>query len=235
MKGNIDISDTLIERPHGFKVAGRQFYIYPPTIGKHLLYQGLMQAMEVDMRVLMVTPSLEALRLAQGRREMCCRLVAYGTMRDKEEAFDESLLQSTSAYLSENLDEKELATLTLLVLTSDKTESIMRDLGIVKENERQAKIARCQDSKHHVSVGGLTIYGTLIDAACERYGWSYDYVVWGITQTNLRLMLADKISSMYLSDEELKKARRYLADGSQKVNAEGKKARETIKRYFTDG
>ena len=40
--------------------------------------------------------------------------------------------------------------------------------------------------------GGKTIWGTLIDAACERYGWTFDYVVWGISYNNLTLMLKDK-------------------------------------------
>lgn len=32
--------------------------------------------------------------------------------------------------------------------------------------------------------GGKSIWGALIDAACERYGWTFDYVVWGISYNN---------------------------------------------------
>lgn len=32
---DMDIADTIIERPHGFKVNQRQFYLYPVTLGKH--------------------------------------------------------------------------------------------------------------------------------------------------------------------------------------------------------
>ena len=35
-----------------------------------------------------------------------------------------------------------------------------------------------------IAFGGKSIWGTLIDAACERYGWSYQYVLWGISYSN---------------------------------------------------
>lgn len=49
------------------------------------------------------------------------------------------------------------------------------------------------------------MYGQIIDAACERYGWTFDYVLWGISLINLQMMLADKVSSVYLTDDENKR------------------------------
>lgn len=57
---------------------------------------------------------------------------------------------------------------------------------------------------HNKTFGGKTIYGLLIDAACKNYGWTKEYAVWGIDVISLRLMLADSINSVYLSDEDLK-------------------------------
>lgn len=55
-----------------------------------------------------------------------------------------------------------------------------------------------------MSFCGKTIYGTLIDAACAKYGWTKEYVVWGIDLLSLRMMLADAINTVYLSDEDMK-------------------------------
>ena len=41
---------------------------------------------------------------------------------------------------------------------------------------------------------------------CERYGWSLDYALWGISLINLNMLTNDKVVSVYLSKEESKKA-----------------------------
>ncbi len=78
-----------------------------------------------------------------------------------------------------------------------------------------AKVNQAKDSKGTFVFGGRTVWGSLIDAACERYGWPYDYVVWGVSYNNLTLMLKDKITSIYLSDEERKKA--HIPAANEKV------------------
>ena len=75
-----------------------------------------------------------------------------------------------------------------------------------EESKRMAKVNAAKDSENQYVFGGKTIWGTLIDAACERYGWTFDYVVWQISYNNLTLMLKDKVTSIYLSDKERKKA-----------------------------
>lgn len=59
-------------------------------------------------------------------------------------------------------------------------------------------------SSNNQSFGGKTIFGSLIDIACKTYGWTKKYVVWGIDLISLRMMLADTVNSVYLSDDEAK-------------------------------
>lgn len=84
-----------------------------------------------------------------------------------------------------------------------------------EEAKRMAKVNAAKKSNNQFIFGGKTIWGSLIDAACERYGWTFDYVVWGISYNNLTLMLKDKVTSIYLSDEEMKKA--HIAGANEKV------------------
>ncbi len=44
--------------------------------------------------------------------------------------------------------------------------------------------------------GGRSIWGE-IDGIASRYGWSYDYILWGISHANLRMMMADAIRTDY--------------------------------------
>ena len=67
-----------------------------------------------------------------------------------------------------------------------------------------SEVMKAKSNSNSFNFGGKSIYGALIDAACERYKWTYDYVVWKISYTNLQLMLKDSIKSVYLTDDEMK-------------------------------
>ena len=134
--------------------------------------------------------------------------------------------------IDEMATEEDLATLLIVILTKDNIESFKNYLGITKENERMRKVAdakkKAQKSQNDFGFGGKSIYGTLIDTACERYGWSYDYVLWGISLINLQLLLADRVQNIYLTDEEKKKVPAGLLNGGDTINADDKSNMEKI-------
>lgn len=68
------------------------------------------------------------------------------------------------------------------------------------------RILRAKDKSSSVSVGAVSVFGSLIDAACQRYGWTYDYTVWGVSLVSLQLMLADAQQVVYLTDKERRRA-----------------------------
>ena len=93
----------------------------------------------------------------------------------------------------------------LIALSEPKAETLISLSGIATEQKEQARIAQHKNRDGHtLTFGGKTIYGTLIEAACSKYGWAKEYVVWGIDLVSLRMMLADSINSIYLSDEDMK-------------------------------
>lgn len=103
------------------------------------------------------------------------------------------------------LSYEELATLALCVLSEPKAESLISSFGIAEEQKEMSRITRYKNKDGHSMIfGGKTMYGSLIDAACSKYGWTKEYVVWGIDLISLRMMLADSVNSVYLSDEDMK-------------------------------
>ena len=54
-------------------------------------------------------------------------------------------------------------------------------------------------------MGGRSPWGSFLDAACERYKWTFDYVMWEISYVNLMMMLNDAVSIDY--DTDTKKGR----------------------------
>lgn len=161
--------------------------------------------MEVNRSLLKENPFMEALRVISMKREECCRLIAYHTLKSKEEILCKAIVQVQQKLISDFAN-KDIATLLVCILNDNLYQIIVKETGIEEEAKRMAKVTAAKRSSGQYIFGGKTIWGSLIDAACERYGWTFDYVVWGISYGNLMLMLKDKLTSIYLSDEERKRA-----------------------------
>lgn len=218
---NLDLADAIIERPQGFHIGHRQFYLYPVTLGKMYLLARLIDSLKINEDNLRVNAFLEALRIVGKNKETVCRIIAYHTCKSKEEVFNNILVKKRVSLL-QTQGINDLTTLFIMVLQTEKTSVYIKRLHIDDEQKRMHEVMKMKDNSNVLSFGGKSIYGTLIDAACERYGWTYDYVVWGISYTNLRLMLADSIKTITLSDKERK--RLHIHDNNEVVNGNDKEA-----------
>lgn len=201
----MDLADTIIDRPHGFSVGNRHFYLYPVTLGKMYLLGRLVEALQINQDIMNINPFVESLRIATKRKDICSRILTYHTIHTKAKIFDNEFVEKRTNWFIKNIDTEALAQAMVMVLTADKTLSFMKYLGFDNEQKRMGRVMKVKKDKNNISFGGLSVYGTLIDAACERYGWTYDYVIWEISYSNLRLLLADKPTSVYISDDEIKK------------------------------
>lgn len=228
----MNIADTIIERPIGFSVGKRNFFIYPPTLGKTYLLARLFKSLDADDKVIATNPYLEAMRLSQAKKEAVCRILAYHTFNRKSDILNNAKVEQRAKILEKNLDSEELATVLVLILSGDNTEEFIRYFGIDKERAEKDRIYRIKDSKGSISFGGKSTYGTLIDFACQRYGWTMDYAVWGISYANLKMLMADAITTIYLSEDERKKLN--IHDDSEVINADDPKNKELIRRMLRE-
>nr|DAE23381.1 MAG TPA: hypothetical protein [Myoviridae sp. ctcPl3] len=201
----MNLADTIMERPYGFHVSDRQFYVYPVTLGKTYLLSRLMKELDVNGRLIELNPYMEALRLCETKRDMVCRLLSYHTFNKREELFDNSLVAERADFFVKELNNEDMAKLLIMVLSNGDVSTFIKHLAIDEEKEWLRKVSKAKKNNGSFVFGGKSVYGTLIDAACERYGWTMEYVVWGISYANLQMLLADAVTSIYLSDEERKK------------------------------
>lgn len=222
----MNIADAIMERPHGFSVGRRQFYLYPVTLGKTYLLSSLMKELDAKEEVIRYNPYMETLRLCAAKKEIVCRIISYHTINKKEQLFDNGLILRRCKFLSKNLSNEEMAQLLIIVLTSDNTDMYIKHLGIDEEKELLSKASKVKKNNGSLSFGGKSIYGTLIDSACERYGWTMEYVVWGISYTNLRLLMSDAVTTIYLNEEERKKL--HISTDREIIRADDPKNMERI-------
>lgn len=222
-----ELIDAVIERPVPFSVGKEHLFLYPASLGKVYIVAKILDSLNVSSDAMANDSYSEAVRLCKYKRNDAIRLIAFYTVNTREDHFNADLIQSRCSILSD-LDDDEIATLLVLVLTNDSSDKFIKEYGIDKERQIVQKIIRHKRDNGNLSFGGKTVYGTLIDSVCERYGWSFEYVVWGISYTNLRMITADSVVSMYLSKEDMKKlhisADREVIDASDPKNFERIKA-----------
>lgn len=225
------IADTIIERPHGFKVGSRSFYLYPVTLGKTYLLGRLIESLEVNHEIMQFNPYMEALRLAESKKSEVLRIIAYHTAKTREEVFDNDLILERIEYFEKNLDNEDIAQLLIVLFTETSVDEYIKHFRLDKEKEDMNKVLRCKnDSKGSYSFGGKSIYGSMIDYLAQRYGWTMEYIIWGISFKNIQMLLADMVTTIHLTDEEAKRCR--VSTDRNFINGDDMGNIDKIKRMF---
>jgi len=202
---NEALADAVMDRPREFFIDTERFEQWSPSLGMSLMLERHLSALGIDNKILAKNPAMEAMRLISAKRIEVCRILAILSTRDRRHLDRSEWIERRAQFFSKNIPDEDIAKLLLMALIEPKAETLISLSGIAKEQEEQSRIARHKNREGHtLSFGGKTIYGTLIDSACSKYGWTKQYVVWGIDLPSLRMMLADSVNSVYLSDEEMK-------------------------------
>ena len=228
----MDVADAIMERPIGFSVGNRSFFIYPTTLGKMYLLARQFEELDIDKRIIEINPYLESIRLCKSKRHTILQILAYSTFTRKSDLFNTSLVEKRIRLFDSNLSNEELATMLVVILTSDNTDSFIKYFGIDKQTAERNKISKIKGNSGCISFGGTSQYGTLIDYACQRYGWTLDYVVWGISYTNLRMLMSDAITTIHLTTDEMKKLG--LSSSGEVIDANDPANRQMIKELLKD-
>lgn len=200
----MDLADAIIERPYAFDADGIRYFLYPPTLGKTVIIERHIAELGFDFEIASESPMIEALSVCMSNAEGVARIIALHTCKDKGELFDGELIEHRTKSIKNAASAEELASVLVLLLTRYGTSHFIEHLGLDKEKQDIERVRKCKKTKGSYTFGGKSIYGTVIDYACERYGWTMDYVVWGISYQNLQMLMADAIQSIYLTDDEQK-------------------------------
>ena len=218
-----DISDAIIERPVSFRYGRGRFNLYPLSLGKMQLCSRIIESAGLVNIAGGTDIYVTCLSAAMNEREKCIRLLSYVTLPGSECMDEEKVLKRMKTF--SRIKTSDLASLIVMFLSMDKTQAIMKEFGIDKEEEKLSKAVKAKKNEEDggsVSFGGKSIWGTMIDAACERYGWTYQYVLWGISFSALQLMMSDHVKTVILSKKERKSAR--INDDGKVIRADDKDA-----------
>ncbi len=178
--------------------------IWPSTLGMSMMVSRILSEIDVNEIIMANNPAFEVLRLLHRKRDKVCRIIAIHTFRKRLDLENSHRISRRAEYLSSNLEDTHLAQLFLSILSEPKAETLISLSPLAEERDKQVKIAKLRHKKNNsISFGRLTIYASLITTAMTSLNMSFEEVVWGVSLINLKMMLADKANSIYLSEEEL--------------------------------
>jgi hypothetical protein len=221
-----DIADVIIGRPHGFTVGQSHFYLYPITLAKMFLLKRQMDSLDINQKKLKANPFLEAMHLVKANRDICCMILAYHTTPNtRQDLYDNEAVESRKNMFAKEIEDEDLASLMIKVMTSDKTEEIISHYGLDEERTKLAKVIaiKRKHDKNTLYFCGKTMFGTFI-CQLKEMGYTDDEIIFERGFSYLRLMLADKMTSVHATDDELNEipteAGGRYADASDPANAQ---------------
>lgn len=197
------ITNVLLERPIGFTVNGRLFYIYPRTIGSSQLISSLLSVIEYDKTLLAHATEYELLRIYKKYPNECQRIIAYAMLKGRD-CLDENKVGDIVSTIKE-IGTADAVTLLCMIISTEPLTDIQQYYGIDKELAEYKRVINAKGAKGTYSYCGKSIYGTMIATLAEKFGWTMDYIVWGISLDNIQMLLADSVKTVFLTEEEIKK------------------------------
>lgn len=209
---------VLLEKPLCLKIGSKRFRLYQPSLGKLMLQTSLLESITRDDGEDVKNGVLKTLVMVERHRRDVCELLALYSFKDSKDCLD-PFRTADRAQEFESLSTGELATLLTALMSMPTAAKLMEELGIDKENERKKMVLDAKDTKGSVTCGGASLYGGVIDHVMQRYGWSLQYVLWGISAANLQLLTSDEQVSTYLTDDERKKVPSHIIAGKSAIDA----------------
>ena len=222
----------VMEKPVRFSVGDESFCLYWPSLGKSMITGKLLGLAGLSGAGAYFGNAVDAVRMCRDHRDISCRIIAYSTVRSRDETENLDLIKSRQKYMDKNLSEEDLSSLLSIALSMYDTRRYIKHFGLDKEHTLRRRIIKMKRKRSNdVWFGGKTIYGTTIDILCERYGWTVDYVVWGVSLPNIKMLLSDAQTSVYMSKEDRK---RVHIPNKEIINADDPANMEKIRQMFKD-
>lgn len=180
--------DALLESPVEYKVKNYNFVLYPPSLGNSLLISRYAE-------------------MLNNPEDMVYYSLAVCSFENRKKSRMASRVRKRVKQLKSVPIDELMPIYTMFVAWGQDFEKFIKHFRLDVE---QRYIKRAHDAKDNdagsLTFNGKSIYGSLIDAVCERYGWTMEYVMWGISLLNLNMLMNDKVISVFLSKEESRRA-----------------------------
>ena len=163
------VADTIMELPISYKAGGQDFYMYPPSIGISMLVERLLDGKlsPTDAKQGLIG-TINAIRK---ERAIAVKVAALCSFENRKDATKEPLLIAREKEIEKAKDEVLVRIILRFLSYQSEYMRFFKYFGLDRE---KMDIQRCYSSKDSndgsILFNCKSIYGTMIDVACERYG-----------------------------------------------------------------
>lgn len=226
-----EIADIITGRPQEFRFGRRLYRLYPVTLAKMYMLRSYLDGLSVDMSLLQVNPYVEAMRLVGVEKNLCAEMLAIHTAPNTYKDLCDNKAIRTRANAFRKMKEDDLATLLVIVLSAENTDRITRYLGIDEERGRVEEVMKVKTGKESNTMCffGKSVFGSFIEPL-KQMGYTDNEILYERGYTFLRLMLADKQTTLYISDEERKELPESV--GGTMLNADDPATYDKLKSLY---
>jgi hypothetical protein len=210
-------ANTLTERPIGFRIKDRHFFLYPATLGRMQIESEVRKVLQPNPDNLRINADIEIARMIAEHTDEALWAIAYATAKGKE-CMDNDKMAARVKFFRKHAKAEDIATLFVTIISEGNVADLQKHYGISRETEEYRRICDAKDTKGTYIYGGRTIYGALIAPLMEKYGWTLDYILWGISYANIQMLMADATKTVTLNKEEERRIRPRNTKGSIRVD-----------------
>lgn len=191
----------------------------------------LVRLLEINNEQLAINPNAELLRVFAEQNDICMRLIAINTFKG-DGCLDNVEVEKRIAMLRRKLHVDDAITLLTRVLAVTSTQDIQDNLGITGELKDMRRAQEAKKDSSTMTFCGKSVWGSMVDVLAEKYGWTLDYILWGISLANVQMLLSDSVKTVYLTDDERRDAG--IIDNVHILDGNDPKVWEKLKNFHWD-
>lgn len=230
----LDMANAITELPIGVKAGGQLFYIYPPSFGTTILIEQVCKNAGIKEYNTDRLGVVGLIKLLQSQKELVATLLAICSFENRKQATIDEFVNERAEVLKKVNIKEVIGILVSILSVNEQLSRFCEESGINEENRLKKKVIDIKNKdRSSVSFGGRTLYGKIFSQVCEKYHWTLDYAIWGISFVNLNMMLIDAPSSIFLTEDEKKQVKipNHISDC---INADDPAMAGEIAKFLAD-
>lgn len=191
--------EALIDLPLTFhfnlgRLGNRIYQIQNISLGKYLILKKDFAEMGINIESEKIT-EFEYILITQKTTQIST-IIAKAMLDTRQEILNGERVKEIAKLIDRHFDKEAYIYAIQGIKEKIKINHFVDFFDIKKEIEKR------NNQKHdYESVGGKTIWGSIIHNIANKYHWTFDYILWGITWQNLQMIMFDETWIDYESKE----------------------------------
>jgi len=160
------------------------------TLGHYLLIQKKLS--EIGYQITATVPEIKTItaenvaEVVMFNLESVIEIIALSVCDTKQEITDLNYVEKLRKIIYKHFTLETYCYAMLGILEKCKTDFFVKHFKIEEDWERR------KTQNKYESVGGRTLWGSIIQVTAKNYGWGYDDIIWGLSYQNLMMMSHDE-------------------------------------------